>query len=167
MLHERQTLYTQSARLATAFRFSAVLAAFSLSLMCSYVIPSKSHCFCVQGYRNNLVYVTGYETICLPLKSGVPMHGYPNGGWYPCHKKVTFSAPFLCQKEDSWLQPASALGKNLLWPRGIVDGTPACTKSPRINSIWCDLKVCKKPYLLVLLNGSGRSHMEKASIPKP
>jgi hypothetical protein len=54
-----------------------------------------------------------------------------------------------------------------MWPRGTVEGTPACTKSPRMNSICDASKVCKNPHLLLLLKGSGRSHIENLSTPKP
>ena len=44
------------------------------------------------------------------------------------------------------VQPASGRGKNFMCPRGYLPTQPACTKSPRMKTMFKGSNVCRKYY---------------------
>ncbi len=87
------------------------------------------------GSCNASVTFTGYVIAIMPKSLGFPTSGYANGTEACCYGKVDSLPSPRIQKACRLCQPAAGRGKNSMCPLEAVDGTPACTKSPRMNKI--------------------------------
>ncbi len=109
-------------------------------------IFSLLHFFLDIGNLKKRVRRGGYVMVTSPFWSGSVAYGYPNGYVGFCHRNVGWIfCAFIFQKLFWRVQPAPSRGKNSRWALGLVPGHPACTKSPRISSMFFAPNLCSKP----------------------